>query len=221
MEKYLITLQTHIKKLDEKIEKFVKSGKYARYLILIAVAGIVIIVMAIVNAFSAKTFGSISYGGKTYKTVVIGSQTWMAENLNFDASGSRCYENEFRNCYKYGRLYNWETAKKVCPAGWHLPTNAEWAELASGKLAGKYLKATSDWDNNGNGVDKFGFAALPGGFGTIDGKFFNMSYSGFWWSSTEFNADDAHARYMYENEDHVSWRNYDKTGLFSVRCIKN
>jgi len=141
MEKYLITLQTHIKKLDEKIEKFVKSGKYAKYLILVAVVGLIMTVSAIVSAFSSKT-GSISYGGKTYKTLVIGSQTWIAENLNFDASGSRCYDDEFRNCYKYGRLYNWETAKKVCPAGWHLPTNAEWSELVSSKLAGKYLKAT-------------------------------------------------------------------------------
>jgi uncharacterized protein (TIGR02145 family) len=222
----MIMIQKHIKKLDKEIEKFLKSRKYAKYLILAAVAGTVIIAAAIINAMSSKTYGSISYGGKTYKTVVIGTQIWMAENLNYDASGSKCYDNEFRNCYKYGRLYDWETAKKVCPAGWHLPTNSEWDKLASGKSAGEYLKSTNGWDGNGlngNGSDKFGFAALPGGFGTftLDGRFFNIGYSGFWWSSTEFNTEDAIGRYIYDNDERVVWRNFDKTGLFSVRCLQD
>jgi uncharacterized protein (TIGR02145 family) len=215
-------LQKHIEKLDEEIEKFIKSGKYAKYLLLIAVAGAVIIAVAIINAISTKTYGFITYGGKTYKTVVIGSKTWMAENLNYDEVGSKCYDNKFQNCYKYGRLYDWETAKKVCPAGWHLPTNSEWDGLASGKAAGKYLKATSGWNNNGNGTDKFGFAALPGGFGSMGGDVFgNVGFSGFWWSATEFHVDDANSRYIYDNVENVGWRNFDKTGLFSVRCVKN
>jgi uncharacterized protein (TIGR02145 family) len=221
MEKYLIIIQKYIKKLDTEVEKFIRSGKYIKCLILIVVIGIVIIIMAIKDIISAKKYDSISYGSRIYKTVVIGTQTWMAENLNYEANGSRCYDNEFRNCYKYGRLYNWETAKKICPEGWHLPTNSDWDKLVSSKPAGKYLKATSDWDENGNGVDKFGFAALPGGVGSPDGRFFNINWSGYWWSATEFNVDDANARYMYSNDESVGWRNFDKTGLFSVRCVKN
>jgi uncharacterized protein (TIGR02145 family) len=215
----MIMIQKHLKKLNEEIEKLVKSKNIARYLILMAAAGIVIIAATIINAISSKTYGSISYGGKTYKTIVIGTQTWMAENLNFEAGGSKCYDNEFRNCYKYGRLYDWETAKKVCPMGWHLPTNSEWDKLVSSKSAGEYLKSTNGWD--GNGSDEFGFAALPGGIGTLDGKFFNIGYSGFWWSSTEFNIENAIGRYIYDNDERFGWRKFDKIGLFSVRCLQN
>ncbi len=74
--------------------------------------------------------------GKTYKTVKIGEQTWMAENLNFDNTGSYCYANKQENCDKYGRLYTWEAAKNVCPTGWHLPTEEEWQQLE------KYLGMT-------------------------------------------------------------------------------
>jgi len=163
--------------------------------------------------------------GKVYKTVKIGEQTWMAENWNYEAKGSKCYEDKPANCKEYGRLYNMETAKKACPNGWHLPSKAEWEALVTTvggeKTAAKYLKATSGWNHyekivSGNGKDKFGFNALPGGYGA-DGYFYKIGDQGNWWSSSEY-------LYLKNTDDHIEYAIYGndfKGGLFSVRCIEN
>jgi uncharacterized protein (TIGR02145 family) len=162
---------------------------------------------------------------KKYRTVTIGKQTWMAENLNYEASGSKCYDNNPANAQKYGRLYDWETAKRACPPGWHLPSDKEWQELvdfAGGDaIAGKKLKATSGWNENGNGTDDYGFSSLPGGYGYSDGYFNGVGYLGNWWSSTEYSAAHAWYRFVSYNLAYV-FRNYiDKSILYSVRCVQN
>ena len=166
---------------------------------------------------------------KSYKTVKIGTQTWMAENLNYDTKGSKCYDNKPANCEKYGRLYNWATAKSACPKGWHLPSDEEWQGLVDfvggDRLAGTYLKAKSGWNDNGgvsgNGTDNYGFSALPGGFGNSGGYFGIVGESGSWWSATEGNASLAYGRDMgYGYAAAVSGDN-DKSNLYSVRCLKD
>jgi len=176
---------------------------------------------------------------KTYKTVKIGTQTWMAENLNYNAKGSKCYDNKSANCDKYGRLYSWETSKSVCPAGWHLPSDAEWTlmiDFVGGKkIAGTKLKAKSGWNEiyyenqkneSGNGEDKFGFSALPGGHGNSDGTFHSFGVSGFggegiWWSATDIN-NDVWPRSMYNRSDYVDRDDdFDKPYLLSVRCVQD
>jgi uncharacterized protein (TIGR02145 family) len=163
--------------------------------------------------------------GKKYRIVKIGSQTWMAKNLNYNVGRSKCYDNEPANCEKYGRLYDWNTAKAACPKGWHLPSDEEWqtlTDLAGGdEVAGKKLKARSGWYKNGNGTDIYGFAALPGGFEYSDGIFIQVDGSGHWWSVTESDTSYAYNRFIsYSYERVVRDYNHDSF-LFSVRCLRD
>jgi uncharacterized protein (TIGR02145 family) len=212
---------------------------------------------------------------KSYKTVKIGEQVWMAENLNYEVGGSKCYgegnsnysASEVQaNCNKYGRLYDWTTAmglpeecktKKctdrintphqgICPSGWHIPSNAEWEELLryvdnstgtenpykspyaySSKTAGKHLKAASGWNWNdsdsisGNGLDTYGFSALPGGVGPADGYFCAAGDLGFWWSSSEDRSCCAYLRNIMYKYEGVDYADYGKRFLYSVRCLRD
>ena len=165
-----------------------------------------------------------SRDGKVYRKVTIGGKTWMAENLNFAAEGSKCYENDAGNCEKYGRLYNWATALKACPAGFHLPTDGEWTALvdyAGGeKTAGTKLKSAAGWNEDGNGTNDFGWSALPGGNGNSDGNFGGAGNYGRWWSATEYGAGGARGRSMYYDVESMGWLYTDKMSLlFSVRCV--
>jgi len=162
---------------------------------------------------------------KAYKTVKIGEQIWMAENLNFEAKSSKCYDDKPDNCKKYGRLYDWGSALSACPNGWHLPSADEWQTLvdfAGGyEVAGKALKAKSGWNENGNGIDEFGFSALPSGFGEPDGSFSNVGNISNWWSAVEVGSNDASGRGMYHSSEDASTVHSNKSDLFSVRCIKD
>ncbi|GBU22205.1 hypothetical protein R80B4_02111 [Fibrobacteres bacterium R8-0-B4] len=126
-----------------------------------------------------------------YHKVRIGGQTWMAENLNYQTSGSLCPDGRADNCTKYGRLYEWMEVMKldsyydgrmwdndvlqqgICPTGWHLPSRQEWQtledELGGAAVAGAKLKSIRGWGNNGNGTDIYNFSAMPAGYSWITG----------------------------------------------------
>ena len=170
------------------------------------------------------TYGTLTdeRDGKTYKTVVIGKQTWMAENLNFETRFSYCYENKDENCTKYGRLYKWEFAMEACPAGWGVPSLEEFQVLVAAvgglPMAGKVLKSTEGWKDGGNGTDEYGFSALPAGYMYDDTTFFYMGEMTNFWSTSG-------TTWMYQLE--VTF-DKDSTLLFSlyrefalsVRCLK-
>jgi uncharacterized protein (TIGR02145 family) len=186
------------------------------------------------------TYGSVtdSRDGQSYRTVKIGDQTWMAENLNYNASGSVC-KNKLGNCTKYGRLYNWSTVmagssssssspsgrRGVCPSGWHVPSDAEWTILVDyvGGAFSKLKSATGWYTGSGYipGTDDYGFSALPGGYRSTEGTFYNVGSYGSWWSATENGAVGARYRSMYYGVSYVFSGTYDKTNQLSLRCLQD
>ena len=180
--------------------------------------------------------------GHLYRITTIGEQIWFAENLNYNATGSKCYDNLDSYCDTYGRLYNWTTALTVCPEGWHLPSRAEWNTLIDyvqsdgdcSRCSAVMLKATSGWSNYGgalgNGTDDYGFSALPGGYGNSDGGFNGvLSYGdgmygmyGQWWSASQNTGNSAYSLRMdYNNESAYLIDYWSRPSLFSVRCLKD
>jgi uncharacterized protein (TIGR02145 family) len=192
---------------------------------------------------------SVTHGSETYKTVVIGSQTWFQRNLNVFAEGSRCYKDDPANCTTYGRLYDWQTATTLCPSGWRLPSNADWDKLfhyvdgTSGTqpgaespykspTAGRYLRATSGWNMCGNGSsytykceDTFGFSALPGGYFSVSKEEFgSVGSRGYWWSSSEHDKYNGQVYIlgMRYDDEKISYSDRDpQQEMLSVRCVKN
>jgi uncharacterized protein (TIGR02145 family) len=166
-----------------------------------------------------------SRDGQIYKTVEIGEQVWMAENLNYNVPGeeSWCYDDDPANCGTYGRLYTWDAAMAACPAGWKLPTSADWTTLENfvgSSTAGTRLKAgPPDWD----GTDNHGFSALPSGHRFTD-AFRYLGSSGYWWTATERVAGGAYAREINAGDEGLYGYGYlyEEYGYgFSVRCLRD
>jgi uncharacterized protein (TIGR02145 family) len=195
--------------------------------------------------------------GNVYYTITIGSQTWMAENLKttkyndntaiplvtFDHAWSSlskpgyCWYNNDAEAYKEsdGALYNWFAVdtisnefKNVCPAGWHVPDNAEWTVLSTflggESVAGGKLKESgyNNWQSpNTDATNESGFTALPGGGRYYDGRFSSIGTIGGWWTSTEILTTHARGRYLYNDHNLIYSGSGDKRDGFSVRCLKD
>ena len=172
-----------------------------------------------------------SRDGQTYKTVTIGTQVWMAENLNYETTNSYCYDDDPSNCSKYGRLYTWAAATKACPIGWHLPSDDEWNTLFTAvggdSIAGKMLKSAGGWNDNhgasGNGTDTYAFSALPAGVRIYGdwGYDYEGTVAHFWSSSTEGGFDGVYNVLMGYGYDDADLDYTDKYNGFSVRCVKD
>lgn len=180
--------------------------------------------------------------GKTYKTVEIGSQTWFAENLNYETTNSWWYENSSANGDIYGRLYTWEAAKEACPSGWHLPSDDEWTELSnylaingygyggSGSDIGKSMASTLGWNSSSDlgdiGNDQStnnssGFSALPGGYRANNDHFYYLGGRGYWWSATVYFSPLVWHRRLGYGGDAVYRGNYHEGSGSSVRCVRD
>jgi len=186
--------------------------------------------------------------GNIYKTVKIGSQIWMSENLRYIPSvfpstvprgkgGIWVYDYEgydtnqakaTDNYKKYGCLYDWLTALEVCPRGWHLPSDDEWGELiiflGGAELAGGKLKSLTGWESpNIGSTNESGFSGLPGGCRSDPG-FWDIGQDGTWWSSSMLGSSLLNSVYLnlnYKLGD-LNRRSYDNIFEgYSVRCIRD
>lgn len=161
-------------------------------------------------------YDSMKVNGETYKTIKIGEQTWMAENLNYKTGESWCYKDESSSCDKYGRLYDWETATTLCPEGWKLPSRDDFNVLYAFHKDGRFLRSREGWKNE-DGLNFWGFDLLPGG-GYKDGDFFDEKVSAYLWTSST-SSDFADAFFVnYYGEPSI--KSFSKKTGHSVRCIK-
>lgn len=191
-------------------------------------------------------YGSVTdSAGKTYRTVKIGSQTWMAENLGYAGSGNtvgKCYNDEVDSCAKNGRLYTWAEVMQgavsspsspsgvqgICPSGWHVPSDAEWTTMQTfvdspNTSTGRQLKSMSGWGvaTSSSGTDLHGFRALPAGWSTGT-NFANAGNSCRWWSATEATpTTKALLRHIEAGDWILTRTTADKTYRSSLRCVKD
>jgi uncharacterized protein (TIGR02145 family) len=195
--------------------------------------------------------GTISYNGYNYKTVKIGSQWWFAENLQTTqynngtsisnitdwwawrmlTTDAYCWYNNNETTYRnlYGALYNWYAVKtgKLCPSGWHVPSNEEWTILSDylgdGNVAGGKMKerGTIHWASPNEGAtNESGFSGLPGGNRYYGGGFESVGETGSWWSLQYYYTELADYWSLVYSSPSLS-RSPDHKGQgFSVRCIK-
>ena len=153
---------------------------------------------------------------------VVYSKIWMKENLKYDTEGSYCYKNTATNCDKYGKLYTWNAAKNACPDGWHLPSKEEWEDLfkSIGGIgsAGTTLKDSLVW----NGMDLYGFSALPGGeFISNVSDYRYIGDNGAFWTSDAEGKSNAYGVLFATDVNKAVIEAHSKNNLFSVRCIKD
>ncbi len=222
----------------------------------------------------ALTYGSVTdIDGNTYATIQIGTQVWMAENLRttryrngdpmpnvkdrdqwikLSTSAWAHYDNDTKYEIPYGKLYNWYAVvdpRKLCPQGWHVPTDTEWTTLTShlggkgdagGKLksrtitilqpdytlhgdAGGKLKSKTNWDDPNTGAtNASGFSGIPGGYrGNGSGNFYTHGNNGYWWSASESGAEDAWSRNLNLLNAVIYRDGNGKRDGFSVRCLRD
>lgn len=219
----------------------------------------IILVLTFVHCSESESFME-DIEGNRYKVIAVGDHLWMAENLRVSHYNdgeeiktvsaddlwkssteglSLYYLNDSANLKKYGMLYNWYAVNsgKLCPAGWHVPTDEEW-KILEGFADSKYKYPSDIWDRQGVrgfdsgsnlmsvdgwrvnvGVDKLEFRALPGGEMTDKCKMEGIN--GYWWTSTQKDSLNSWYRSLIYGLELISRDTHPKFCGFSVRCVKN
>lgn len=211
-------------------------------------------------SFTTSSLTVTDEDGNTYNTITIGSQTWTKENLRTTryndgttiqliingtewaslTTPAFCWANNDESTYKYlyGAFYNWYVVntRKICPSGWHVPSDNEWKVLEiylgmnqtmanltgyRGTIEGRKLKSESGWYQNGNGSNETGFSALPTGWRDYGGDYYFIGIWTDFWTSTEINYDNAWSRSLGYTHDDIGRNEDSKKFGFGIRCIKD
>lgn len=204
------------------------------------------------DAESAGAFIVTDIDGNTYPCLKFGNQMWFIENLrttryndgspieylssSADWSASESAACSFYNDASsggdnpYGALYNWYAVEsnRLCPTGWHVPDDSEWARLTAflggDSIAGAAMKsgARRYWVRKGRSANGTGFSAVPAGYRYIDGVFYDRGQNSTWWSSTGIAGAEAVARLVSRDGDYVYRIDYyHRRHGFSVRCVQD
>ena len=220
-------------------------------------------------SFTCGTSTVSDYDGNAYNTKLIGTQCWTTKNLKvtryndgtlitdgtilnnsgFAGLGTGARSGAASYVANYGFLYNWyavNDSRKLCPDGWHVPTDGEWTSLIqfidnptvinpsiigvqSASAGGKLKAIGTPWSSGSpgtEGTDNYGFTALPGGARDPTGVFFGVADHAFFWSATESNPSDNAAwnrsfEFSNTNVGRAAAPNNVKRAAFSVRCLKD
>ena len=188
-----------------------------------------------------------------YNGITIGSQIWINKNLEVTTyrngdeiplvtdptlwagltTGAWCYyNNDAAEGAIYGKLYNWYAVndpRGLAPAGWHIPTDAEWAtvgtSLGGNSVAGGKMKITGTtyWNSPNTGAtNETGFGGLPGGFRNSDGSFYNKLYDGYYWTANSSSSTDALFRYLNSGNANLNtFSGLSKKLGYTIRCVKD
>ena len=189
--------------------------------------------------------------GNVYDAISIGAQIWMTDNLrvtkfndgtlltyanpdddlmNLTSGSMSYYDDNPANASTYGALYNWHAvgSGKLCPNGWHIPSDGEWNTLINflggEDVAGGHMKAigTSHWNApNQEATNNSGFTALPAGYLFDNGNYNSIGNITHWWTATENGAQEAFDRYVYFQNGKVVKGTYSKQVFYSCRCVKD
>ncbi len=172
----------------------------------------------------AISYGEIEHSLDTYKTVTIGSQTWMAENMS---DFTKCRKYKSNKYGVYGCLYTWNDAITMCPNGWHLPDSLEFAELQTMISKSQQLMSQGWILGEIRGTDDYGFSAIPIGRTTEYDIYWILEYEGtyayFWTSSskTKMTAKDGDSKWAFGINSTTSFYWFKKEAGLAVRCLKD
>jgi uncharacterized protein (TIGR02145 family) len=181
----------------------------------------------LLNCANAHRFGTVKILGRKHKTIVIGQQEWMVENLFCPELGFH-YENDYKKSQNgYGTLHTYyaiPAIQKLLSDGWRVPSDIDWKRLINfvGDNSCKKLKSKTGWKDGGNGTDDFGFSVLPAGNLHHDGSPFSCrGYESYFWSSSAYSSPDAWYQYFHYRYATVYRLYFNRSFGFSIRCVRD